>query len=660
MPPRKTAASGMSTVSTYIVIEDVQPTVDGGRYPIKRVVGEPVALTAVIFREGHGALRAVVKWRPKGGRDWTEVPLVPVNHGLAQWAVSFVPGEGMGRVEYAVEAWGDDWGSWRHEMTVKRDAGQDVSLEAIEGMTLLEAALGRAKGEDKVLLASCLADAKALETGGGRATILLSAKVHAVMTRNPDRSKAVVQDPILEVIVDPPRARFAAWYEMFPRSQSGVPGLWGTFKDCEARLPDVRTMGFDTLYFVPIHPIGRMHRKGPNNSLNAGPDDPGSPYAIGAEEGGHMAIHPALGTLEDFRHLVGRAKELGMDVALDIAIQCAPDHPWIKEHPDWFRFRPDGTIKYAENPPKKYQDIVNVEFWGDHQDDLWMELYKVFKFWVDQGVSIFRVDNPHTKPIPFWEWVIGAIKADHPEAIFLAEAFTRPPMMKMLAKVGFTQSYSYFTWRTTKADFTEYLTELTKTDCAEYMRVNFFTSTPDILPLHLQTGGRPAFMSRLVLASTLSGVYGIYNGYELCESDPIPGKEEYNHSEKYDFKVWDWNRPGHIKDYIAKVNWIRNENPALHDFTNLNFLRVDNDEILFYWKATRDRSNMIFVAVNLNPHAVREGLLWLPLFEMGIGDDHSFHVEELLSGSHLEWTGSAHDWRFDPEVNPAAIFRVSL
>ncbi len=656
--PSRIADTLPTTVSRAIVIEDITPRVDDGRYPIKRVVGDTVAVSATIFREGHGKLSAVVKWRLKGADTWHEEPLEQTNPGLAIWEGTFTLTE-MGRVEYAVEAWADDWGSWHHEVTLKRDAGVDVLLETQEGLTLVQQAMDRAQGEDRDFLSHMASQVADMDGGGARASMLLSEGVNAAMHRWPDRSAAVTQEPVFEAIVDPVRARFAAWYEMFPRSQGTEPGTWGTFRDCMARLPEVRSMGFDTLYFVPIHPIGRKHRKGPNNTLTAGPNDPGSPYAIGSDEGGHKAVHPELGTLEDFRALVQRANEFGMDVVLDIAVQCAPDHPWIAEHPEWFRFRPDGTIKYAENPPKKYQDIVNVEFWGPHQKALWDELLSVFKFWVDQGVTTFRVDNPHTKPIPFWEWVIGQLKAEHPECIFLSEAFTRPPVMKMLAKVGFTQSYSYFTWRTGKEELTEYLEELTQSDCAEYMRVNFFANTPDILPVHLQTGGRPAFMQRLVLAATLSSVYGIYNGFELCENDAVPGKEEYNHSEKYDFKVWDWDRPGNIKDLIAMVNWVRNENPALHEFTNLRFYRADNDHILFYGKMTEDRSNIILVAVNLDPFASQEGMLWFPLAEMGIAEGQGFRVEELLTGTDLPWTGSPHHWFFDPHTNPAAIFRVT-
>ncbi|ABC22404.1 alpha-1,4-glucan--maltose-1-phosphate maltosyltransferase [Rhodospirillum rubrum] len=661
---------GILPVSAPILIEDIGPRVSDGRYPIKRVLGEGVVVSAAVFRDGHVPLAAALLWRrsprpgePAGGRGaWHEVPLTQIEPGLARWRARFDP-PAIGRFDYLIEAWSDDWAGWRHDTLIKRDAGLDLSLEVLEGMALIEATIARIDGTDQAadqgLLSSWLADAQGLETAGGRATLMLSETLDAVMARHPDRSGAVRSGPPLSVVVDPPRAGFAAWYEMAPRSQASEPGRWGTFADCAARLPDIRAMGFDTLYLMPIHPIGRIHRKGPNNSLKAGPDDPGSPYAIGAAEGGHTAIHPELGTLDEFRALVAQAGEMGMDVALDIAIQCAPDHPWVSEHPEWFEFRPDGTIKYAENPPKKYQDIVNLAFWGPHRQELWLALLEVFTFWAEQGVRVFRVDNPHTKPVPFWEWLIATVKARYPDCIFLAEAFTRPPMMKMLAKIGFTQSYSYFTWRTTKAELTSYMEELVEDDPADYMRVNFFANTPDILPFHLQTGGRPAFMQRLVLAATLSSVYGIHNGFELCENAAIPGKEEYADSEKYDFKPRDWNAEGNIKDLIAKVNWIRNENPALQAFRTLRFFRADNDQILFYGKMTGDRANIILVAVNLDPHAGQGGLLWLPLAEMGLSDGQPFIVEELLSGTRLEWTGSPHHYWFDPATNPAAIFRIT-
>jgi starch synthase (maltosyl-transferring) len=475
----------------------------------------------------------------------------------------------------------------------------------------------------------------------------------------PDRAAASVHDSVFEVFVDRVEARFAAWYEMFPRSQGTVPGKSATFKDCERRLSEVRDMGFDVVYLVPIHPIGRIHRKGRNNTLVASPDDPGSPYAIGSDEGGHCAVHPELGTLADFDAFVAAARAHNMDVALDFAIQCAPDHPWVEEHPEWFVFRPDGSIQYAENPPKKYQDIVNVNFHGEHRDALWNALRDVVLFWVDHGVKVFRVDNPHTKPVPFWHWMIREVQDRHPDVIFLAEAFTRPPMLKQLAKVGFSQSYTYFTWRNFKHELIEYGTELAQTETNEYLRPNFFTNTPDILPPFLQTGGRAAFVIRLVLAATMSSVYGIYNGFELCENAAVPGTEEYLHSEKYEYKVWDWDRPGNIKDTIARVNRIRQENPALHEFENLLFHPADDDNVIFYGKMTPDRDNMVFVAVNLDPFDAHEAELAFPLDAMEISEDEAFEIEELFTGTKHLWTGALHRVRLDPNDNPAVVFRVS-
>ena len=461
------------------------------------------------------------------------------------------------------------------------------------------------------------------------------------------------------MIADPPIARAGAWYEMIPRSQSPEPGRHGTFDDCLARLPEIAGLGFDVVYLTPIHPIGQSHRKGRNNVLNAGPGDPGSPYAIGSEEGGHKAVHPSLGTLEDFRHFVGACHEHGMEVALDLAIQCSPDHPYIKEHPEWFNFRPDGTIKYAENPPKKYQDIVNVDFYSEDRENLWREWLDVILFWVGQGVRIFRVDNPHTKPFPFWEWAIRELKEEYPEVIFLSEAFTRPKVMRALAKLGFTQSYTYFTWRNDKQELTEYLTELTQDWPREYMRPNFFPNTHDILPHILQFGGRPAFKTRFVLAATLSSTYGIYSGFELCENTPRgePGTTVYyQDSEVYEYKVWDWDRPGNIKDYIRRVNEIRRDNLALHYLKNLSFHEAPNDQILFYGKRTGD--NAVFVAVNLDPDVAHETHVQFPLWEFGIGENEGYVVEELITGREMPAVGSWFWVRLDPRSNPAEIFRL--
>ncbi|MCP5372287.1 MAG: alpha-1,4-glucan--maltose-1-phosphate maltosyltransferase [Hyphomicrobiales bacterium] len=650
------SAPDLDLNSRSIVIRGVRPQVEHGRFPLKREVGDGLEVSAAIFREGHDILSANLLVRRHDEDTWRAAPMALVNPGLDLWTGTAVLTDNALHL-YTIEAWTDVYASWCDEVEKKLGAEQDVTLELLEGRQIIAEAAERARGEDSGRLAAVLKRFESLDATG-RARLFLDADLREVVSRWPDRNTMVRYDHEVPVMVDRVRARFAAWYEMFPRSQGTVPGKSATFDDCIARFPEVRAMGFDVVYFVPIHPIGKTHRKGPNNSLNAGPDAPGSPYAIGSEEGGHKAIHPDLGTLEDFRRLVKASHDHGMEVALDFAIQCSPDHPWIKDHPEWFLFRPDGTIKYAENPPKKYQDIVNVDFFSADWESLWHELKSTFEFWIEQGVRIFRVDNPHTKPIPFWEWVIREIKAQYPDVLFLAEAFTRPERLQMMAKVGFSQSYTYFTWRHTKGEFIDYLTELTQTDIAEYLRPNFFTNTPDINPPFLQTGGRPAHMIRLVLAATLSSVYGIYNGFELCEATPIPGKEEYLDSEKYDYKVWDWDRPGNIKDYITRVNRIRAENPALHELDNLRFYPSESDQVLFYGKMTPDRSNMVFVAVNLHPFQAADTFVTFPMDEMEMGGGDTFVAEELLSGRRLDWQGGRQWVRLDPNENPCEIFRV--
>jgi starch synthase (maltosyl-transferring) len=638
-----------------IVIERVYPELDCGRFPVKRVVGDRLEVWADIFRDGHDVIAASLLLRAVDEREWRAAPMRFFDND--RWTGSVVL-ERNTRYAYTIEAWTDVFASWRQDTVKKLDAGQNVDLDLIEGRTIVQRAIERADAPVRRVLEEAIDTFNRTADAGERAAVLLTDEMKRLMTEWGPREDISRYDRELWVTVDRPEARFAAWYEMFPRSQGRVPGRSATFEDCIARLPEIRDMGFDVVYLVPIHPIGRTNRKGPNNSLHAGPDDPGSPYAIGSSEGGHTAIHPDLGTLGDFRRFVAAAAELGMEVALDFAIQCSPDHPWIKEHPDWFVFRPDGTIRHAENPPKKYQDIVNVNFDSPDRLGLWTELRDVLLFWVEQGVRIFRVDNPHTKPLPFWEWVIAEVQRDHPDVIFLAEAFTRPKMMQRLAKAGYTQSYTYFAWRNTKAELTEYLTELTQSEMGEYYRPNFFANTPDILPPFLQQGGRPAFMIRLVLAATLSTTYGIYNGFELCENSAIPGTEEYAHSEKYEYKVWDWDRSGNIKPLIRRINAIRRENPALHEFLNLRFYNCDDDAILLYGKRSADGSNQILIAVNLDPAAPHGTTLQIPLEEFGLAEDVPFEVEELISGTGLRWQGRRQRIELDPAM-PAAIFRIA-
>jgi starch synthase (maltosyl-transferring) len=639
-----------------IAIERIYPELDCGRFPVKRIVGDRLDVWVDIFRDGHDVIAAALRVRAADESNWRDVPMR--HHDNDRWTGE-VTLERNTRYFYTVEAWTDVFASWRQDTVKKLDAGQNVDTDLIEGRDIVASSVAAAATDDRRALQAAIQACNRTAEAGERANILLGEEMRRLMALWGPREDRSAYERELEVIVDRPVARFGAWYEMFPRSQGTEPRRSATFDDCIARLPTVRDMGFDVVYLVPIHPIGRINRKGPNNTLHAGPGDPGSPYAIGAAEGGHTAVHPELGTLDDFRRFVAACRQNGMEVALDFAIQCSPDHPWITDHPDWFIFRPDGTIKYAENPPKKYQDIVNVNFQSTDRDGLWNELRDVLLFWVRQDVKIFRVDNPHTKPLPFWEWVIRQVQAQHPDVIFLSEAFTRPKMMRRLAKAGFTQSYTYFTWRNTKQELTEYLTELTQSDMREFFRPNFFANTPDILPPFLQRGGRPAFMIRLVLAATLSGAYGIYNGFELCENEANPGTEEYAHSEKYDYKVWDWDRAGNITALVAKVNAIRRENPALHDFLNLRFYECDDDHVLFYGKSAPDGTSRILIAVNLDPAAAHTATLELPLVEMGIGDDDApFEVEELIGGTRLSWRGRSQRVTLDPSAVPAAIFRI--
>ena len=636
-----------------VLIEAVQPEIDGGATPIKRVVGEAIEVTADIFTDGHEKLAAEIMYRPADEAEWRRPPMRFVDND--RWAGSF-PLERNIRYLYTVAAWRDPYASWRAEIEKKRGAGQTVRLETIEGVRIAKGA--RADGPDGQALATLIERLDAEKEPETQLAILLEDATQTLLLHYAERENLSRYERTLEVIADRLAARFSAWYELFPRSQSGDPSRHGTFDDVIARLPYVRDLGFDVLYFPPIHPIGRKNRKGKNNTLTPGPDDPGSVYAVGSDEGGHFDVHPELGTLEDFRRLVAAAENHGLEIALDFAIQCSPDHPWIKEHPEWFDWRPDGTIKFAENPPKKYEDIVNVHFYREALPSLWYELRDVILFWVRQGVKIFRVDNPHTKPIPFWAWMIREVNDRHPEVLFLAEAFTRPKMMKKLAKIGFQQSYTYFTWRNTKQELIEYSTEL-KGDMGEYYRPNFFANTPDINPHYLQTSGPAGFIVRGTLAATLSSVYGLYNGFELCEGRPMgPGKEEYIDSEKYEIKAWDYDRPGNIKDHIRKLNRIRRDNPALWDFRNVSFLNAWNDQILAYFRMTPARDNCVMVLVNLDPHHRQECSYEVPLWEFGLPDHAIIEAEDLLGGGRFALHGKTHRIALDPADRPVAIWRL--
>ncbi|QDV36775.1 alpha-1,4-glucan--maltose-1-phosphate maltosyltransferase [Tautonia plasticadhaerens] len=640
-----------------IIIEGVSPQVDGGRFPIKRVEGETIVVGADVFAEGHDVIRAVLR-HSSGDGPWVEVPMTPL--GNDRWEAGFTV-DRIGRYSYTVEAWIDRFSTWRDEVSKKSGAGQDIASELLEGAEIVRQAADRAEGHAVRWLSE---RAEAIAGGGDQAdrtSLALDPQLADLMEQYPDRRGGNTVEPAFEVVVDPLYARFGAWYEMFPRSASLEPGRHGTFRDVEARLPYIAGMGFDILYLPPIHPVGRSFRKGPNNTLTPGPGDPGSPWAIGATEGGHKDIHPELGTIEDFDRLVESARGLGLKVALDIAFQCSPDHPYVREHPEWFRHRPDGTIKYAENPPKKYQDIYPLEFDGPDWKGLYEELRDVFLYWVDHGVTVFRVDNPHTKPFLFWDWCIAEVKRRCPEAIFLSEAFTRPKLMKRLAKGGFNQSYTYFTWRNDKQGLTEYLTELTTTNCREYMRPNFFANTPDILHEYLQTGGPAAFKSRLVLAATMTAAYGIYGPpFEQCVGTPVrPGSEEYLDSEKYQVRYWNLDAPGNLTGLITRVNQARREHPALQSDWNIRFHHVDNDRLIAYSKATPDRSDVVLVVVNLDPQNTQSGWTYLDLAELGISGGDAFSVHDLISGGRFHWQGASNFVMLDPHQMPAHIFHVS-
>ncbi|WP_206035666.1 maltotransferase domain-containing protein [Roseomonas sp. HF4] len=654
--PGRALAGKTARSMPRIAIERVTPAVDDGRFSVKRLAGEAVPFSADIFGDGHEVLAAVLRWQASGEAAWHEAPMTKGEND--RWT-GIVPLAAAGRHEVTIEAWRDLFATWRDEVEKKHAADVPIALELQEGIRLVEHAAARSEGDDAERFSALL---RRLADGseGDRLHDLLADETRVLMRRWSERTQSVRTEKVYPVMADRRAAAFASWYEMFPRSASDDTARHGTFDDVVRHLPRVRAMGFDVLYFTPIHPIGRRNRKGRNNTLKAGPGDPGSPYAIGAAEGGHDALHPELGDLDAFRRLVAAAEAHGLELALDFAIQCSPDHPWLAEHPGWFAWRPDGSLRYAENPPKKYEDIVNVDFYApDSVPDLWVALRDVILHWIEQGVRTFRVDNPHTKPLPFWEWMIADVQARHPEAIFLSEAFTRPKMMKRLAKLGFTQSYTYFTWRNTKAELAEYLTELTTTEAADFYRPHFFVNTPDINPVFLQKSGRPGHLIRAVLATTLSGLWGAYCGFELCEARALPGKEEYLDSEKYEIRAWDWDRPGNIVAEITALNRIRRENPALQTHLGLGFLNCWNDSILAYRKMTPDRGNLVVVAVNLDPFAVQEASFEVPLWEFGLPDDAEVEVEDLLTGRSWRWRGKMQRLRLDPAVLPYAILRLA-
>ncbi len=672
MPPTPSLAPAVDPqLLRRVVVEGVLPQVDGGRFPIKRVVGEQVAVSADIHADGHDVLAAVVRYRAAqdtAADGWTEVSMVPL--GNDRWQASFTVTR-LGRYEYTVEGWVDRFETWRHGISAKVSAGQDVPSELIEGAALVSERVGSARASDpdagpdldvdRWLLEQAAVLGEPSADSGTRVTVAVSTGLRDAMKARADRRGGTRFDRVLEVVVERERARTGAWYEMFPRSQGPDPSRSATFDEAAGMLPYISAMGFDVLYLPPVHPIGRSFRKGPNNTLTPAAGDPGSPWAIGSTEGGHMAVEPGLGTIEDFDRFVDAAHRHGLEIALDIAFQASPDHPYVTEHPTWFRQRPDGTIKYAENPPKKYQDIYPINFESDDWQALWHELRQVIEFWIDHGVKIFRVDNPHTKPFRFWAWALAEIARAHPETIFLSEAFTRPKIMRYLAKCGFSQSYSYFTWRNTKEELTEYFTELTQTDVREYMRPNLFANTPDILHAYLQKGGRPAFQIRLVLAATLGASYGIYSGFELGENVPVKdGSEEYLDSEKYQLRPRNFDQPDSLAPLVRDINLIRRAHPALQHDWGLQFHQTDNPQILCYSKQSVDDTDIVLMVVNLDPAHMQHGFVQIPLSDWGVAPNAMVELFDLLSHERYFWRNEWNYVRLDPESRVAHILHVRL
>lgn len=649
-----------------VVIEGIRPAVDDGRFSIKRVEGDTVEVEADVLADGHDVVACALLWRRAGETAWQRTPMTPL--GNDRWKAAFTV-DSVGRWEYTIGAWVDPFLSWRSDFARRVDP-EDVNIAARTGAQLITQTARRAapatdltaKGPGDATLLQAWADElqAAAERGADVATLQalgLDEARSALARRHPDLQHENIHPKVYGVTVDPVRARFSSWYEFFPRSASPDPARHGTFADCEAWLPYVQRMGFDVLYFPPIHPIGRSRRKGRNNTLDPKGDDVGSPWAIGAQEGGHDAILPALGTLTDFRRLVDEARGMGIDVAMDIAFQCAPDHPWVQEHPGWFRKRADGSIQYAENPPKKYQDIYPFDFECDDWRGLWQALVEVFEVWVEQGVKVFRVDNPHTKAFPFWEWAIARVKARSPDVIFLSEAFTRPKVMHRLAKVGFSQSYTYFTWRNSKQELTDYFTELSRGPGRDYFRPNVWPNTPDILPQALQYGGRPVFMSRVTLAATLAASYGLYGpAYEQQEGRALKvGGEEYLDSEKFERRVWRLDAPGTLADYIGVLNRARREQPALQSDAGLRFLPIDNDQLLAYAKTSADGQNTVVCIVNLDPHHTQSGWLEIDTSAFGLAPGQPYQMHDLLSGARFLWHGSRNYVSLDPQSVPAHV-----
>jgi starch synthase (maltosyl-transferring) len=640
-----------------IIIEHVYPEIDCGKYPVKRAVGEKVTVTADIYADGHNEIKAVLLHRRKGKKNWEETPMKHLSND--KWEGSFMAEE-LGWYEYTLQGWVDHFSSWQKGLKLKFGANQDIETELRIGATMMQRAKETAKPKIKKQFDKWISEiSEPVHASASATALMLSDEVTSVMYENTDRADATTYDNILLVEVERKRALFSSWYEVFPRSTSSEQGKHGTFKDVENMIPLVAKMGFDILYFPPIHPIGVSFRKGKDNSATAEPGEPGSPWAIGSELGGHKAIHPELGTLEDFRNVVKTAAGYDLEIALDLAYQCSQDHPYVKEHPEWFTWRPDGQVQYAENPPKKYQDVVAFNFENDDWQNMWKELKSIVDYWIQQGVKVFRVDNPHTKSFGFWEWMIAEIKKDHPETIFLAEAFTRNKVMDRLGKIGFTQSYTYFTWRNSRDEFVQYLHELTRTERREYYRPNFWPNTPDILPVSLQYKNEAAFIARLVMAATLSSNYGIYGPvFEFGHNVPHPAREEYIDNEKYEIKHYDWHSMNRLRKLMSKVNLIRKENPALQTTWNIYFAETHNNQLLCYGKTDDENQNKIFVAVNMDPNFTQGSMIKVPIHEMGISADRSYDMLDLLTGYRYTWNGEWNYVELNPHIFPAHIFRV--
>lgn len=648
------------TAASRVVIETIAPTVDGGRYPIKRIAGDCVAVTADIFADAHDAIAAVVRHRhagdaSRGAAAWSETGMRRLRND--RWAAEFTV-DTLGTHEFIVGAWIDDFATWREAVRARHATHRVTDRDLQDGAVVVRDALARADRDDAVWLD---ARARGLETPGpidARVAAGLDDALRARMARIPPHHGVATSAPH-RVHVERPRARFGAWYEMFPRSAGTDATRSATFAEAAARLPDIVAMGFDVVYLPPIHPIGTTDRKGRGGHRPAAAGDPGSPWAIGGPAGGHFAIEPGLGTLTDFDRFVASARDLGLEVALDLAFHCSPDHPYVREHPEWFPRRADGTLRRGENPPKRYDDICPFQFDGSSAPELYAELHRIVAFWIERGVRIFRVDNPHTKPFAFWEWLLAAVRRDHPDVVFLAEAFTRPKVMLRLAKLGFSQSYTYFLWRHSKLELTSHLEELGAAPTREYLRPNLFVNTPDVLPTCLQTGGRPAFEIRLVLGATLGASYGMYSGFELCENEATPGREEYEHSEKFEYRVRDWNQPGHIKPLVTALNRIRRAHPALQTDASLRFHETDDDAVICYSKVSADRRDIVCAAVVLDPRRACTVTIEVPRKAWGIAADRALIADDLLDHTSAVWPGTHLTVTIDPAVRPAVLWRIT-